>query len=979
MAKRSRGFPENFCNTPLITGLCIIEWYATQLGWKVNCMAQARPSFRLLGPVEVRVDDRPLDIGPARQRCVLTVLLVDANRSVSVDQLVERVWGESPLPARPSSAVRTYISLLRRALAIAGDATIVWRTDGYLISVDEQLVDLCAFRGLVDRARGATQDAPAAAFFEQALDLWRGEAFGRLDTPWLNSVRATLDMERQAAERELTDILLRNGRHSMLLPQLSDRAGRNPLDEYVAGQLMLALFRSERQADALLHYEQLRIRIAEELGTDPGRALQELYQRILADDAALAAPPAPQTAVRRAAPDPIAPDAAVPPPQQLPNGIAHFTGRARQLSTLTALAEGGDEAASTVAVIVGTAGVGKTALAVHWGRRAAASFPEGQLYVDLRGFDPTGTPARPAVVVRGFLDALGVSAAQIPEGLDARFALYRSLLVGRRMLVVLDNARDAEQVRALLPGAADCVVLVTSRNRLDSLVALEGARQITLEPFSPAEARGLLDRRLGPERVAAESEAVDELADLCARLPLALNIAAAHAAVYPRSALTELAEHLRERPGPLAALDAGDAAANVRAVFSWSYRALGPDAARMFRLLSLNPGPDIGAGTAASLAAADPEQALAALGELVAAHLLAEPVAGRYAFHDLLRGYAAELTRATDPEDERNAALYRLLDHYLHTAYAAAMLLYPGRDRIELDPVRPGTAPEQLADDQRAWDWLDAERPALLAAIDHAAQHGYDQHAHLLPWTLVTFLDRRGHWHDYVATQSIALAAAERLGDRPGQARVHRTLGRAHMRLGSYPEVHRHLRGALRLSQQLGDQVGEAYNHRIIAWAHEQQGRHREALSHVRQALELFRAADHRLGQAQTLNAVGWYHSLLGEHEAALVHCREALELHHEAGDEIDEAGVWDSLGHAHHHLGEHGEAVTCFGNALELFRKTGERYEQANTLTRLGETHRAAGDRAAARDAWLEALTILQGLEHPDVAQVEAKLSTLM
>ena len=948
-------------------------------------MAQARPSFRLLGPVEARVGDRPLDIGPARQRCVLTVLLVDANRSVSVDQLVERVWGESQLPARPSSAVRTYISLLRRALAVTGDATIRWQADGYLISLDERLVDLSAFRALVDRARGAAQDVAAAALFEQALDLWHGEAFGRLDTPWLNSVRATLDMERQAAERELTDILLRNGRHSALLPKLSDRAARHPLDEYVAGQLMLALFRSERQADALLHYEQLRVRIAQELGTDPGRALQELYQRILADDAALAAPPAPSQSTvvretnREGNQDSAASAVTLLQPQQLPNGIAHFTGRKRELDALTALADGGDETASTLAVIVGTAGVGKTALAVHWGRRTAASFPEGQLYVDLRGFDPTGTPARSAVVVRGFLDALGVSAAQIPEGLDAQFALYRSLLVGRRMLVVLDNARDAEQVRALLPGAVGCVALVTSRNRLDSLVALEGARLVTLEPFSPAEARGLLDRRLGPERVAAESDAVRELADLCARLPLALNIAAAHAAVHPTSALTSLAEHLRETPGPLAALDAGDAAANVRAVFSWSYRALGPAAARMFRLLSLNPGPDIGAGTAASLTGTDREQALAALGELVAAHLLAEPAAGRYAFHDLLRGYAAELTESTDSEDERNAALHRLLDHHLHTAYAAALLIYPGRDRIELPPARPGTRPEELADDAGAWEWLDAEHSALLAAIDDAAQRGFDHHAHLLPWTLVTFFDRRGHWHDYVVTQTVALAAARRLGDGPGQARVHRTLGRAYMRLGSHSDVHHHLGEALRLSEQLGDQVGAAYNHRVIAWVDDQQGRYREALGHVQQALELFQAAGHRVGLAQTLNAVGWYHSLLGEHEAALVHCREALDLHHESGDEAGEAGAWDSLGHAHHHLGEYAEAVTCFSTALDLFRKTGERYEQSNTLTRLGETYRAAGDRAAARDAWLEALTILQGLEHPDAEQVEAKLGTLM
>ena len=941
-------------------------------------MTQAKPGFRLLGPVEAWVGDRSLEIGHARQRSVLAVLLVQANHSVSVDQLVDRVWGEGRLPASPFNAVRTYISLLRGALAATEDATIVRRADGYLISVDERLVDLWAFRGLVDEARAAKEDGPAAALFEQALELWHGEAFGRLDLPWLNGVRATLDLERQAAERELTDIQLRNGRHAALVPALSDRAGRHPLDEHVAAQLMLALFRSGRQAEALLHYRRLRERIAAELGTDPGHALQELYQRILNDDPALAASPAPPSAADRGRQDGAAHTPDEVPPRQLPAGIAHFTGRARELDALTALAEGAGEGAGPLVMIAGTAGVGKTALAVHWGRLAAASFPQGQLYVDLRGFDPTGTPVRPAAAVRGFLEALGVPRARIPAGPDAQYALYRSLLAGRRMLIVLDNARNADQVRALLPGAAGCAVLVTGRNRLDSLVAREGARLLTLEPFSPAEAHGLLDRRLGPERVAAEPDAAEELARLCARLPLALNIAAARAAVHPAVPLTALIDHLRATPGPLAALDAGDAAANVRAVLSWSYRALGPSAARLFRLLSLHPGPDIGAGAAASLAAAGRGQALAALDELVEAHLLAEPAPGRYAFHDLLRVYAAELADATDTEAERRAALRRLFDHYLHTAYAAAILIYPARDRLDLDPACPGTTPEEPADDRQAWAWLDAERPALLAVIEHAARLGFDRHAHLLPWTLVTFLDRRGHWHDYIATQTTALAAVRRLDDGPGQARVHRTLGRAHMRLGSYSEVHRHLRAAVRLSRQFGDQVGEAYNHRIIAWAHDEQGRYREALSHMRRALKLFRAADHRVGLAQSLNGVGWYHSLLGEHEAALVPCQQALDLHHALGDDVSEAGAWDSLGHAHHHLGDHRQAVTCFQHALDLFRKTAERYEQANTLTRLGESHRAAGDHPAAREAWLEALAILQALEHPDAEQVGAKLGAL-
>jgi tetratricopeptide (TPR) repeat protein len=668
-------------------------------------------------------------------------------------------------------------------------------------------------------------------------------------------------------------------------------------------------------------------------------------------------------------------------PRQLPAAVPHFAGRSADLAVLAALARrcARSGSAAVIAAISGTAGVGKTALAVSWADRAAGRFPDGQLYVNLRGFDPAGPPMDPAEAVRGFLDALGVPAQQIPAGLDAQAGLYRSLLAGRRMLVVLDNARDSGQVRPLLPGAPGCLVLVTSRSQLTSLVAADGAQPVPLDLLTPAEARDLLARRLGRRRVAAEPQAVQEIITRCARLPLALAITAARAAAHPAFPLHTLAEELRDSQDRLDELtSACDPAADLHAVFSCSYRILTPAAAQLFRLLGLHPGPDVSAPAAASLAGLSPSRVRPLLAELASASLISEHLPGRYALHDLLCAYAAGQARLIDADGERGEALGRVLDHYLQTAYAADRLLDPTRDPITLAPPRPGVTPERLAGHGQALAWFTAEHPVLMAAVDTAASSGLDTCIVQLAWALWTFLDWQGHWHDQAAVQQAAVAAARRLADPRAEAGARFSLGRACIQPGRLDEARAHLRDALRLYGQTGDRAGQARIHISLAYACEREGRVAEALDHARQALDLYQADGNRRGEAVALNDVGWCHGLLGDHEQALTACERALRLFQELGNRAAEANAWDSLGYAHQHLGHSAQAIACYQHALDLVRERGDRYDQADFLTHLGDTHHAIGAQAAARDAWQQALAILDDLYHPDAAQVRAKLTVL-
>ncbi len=679
-------------------------------------------------------------------------------------------------------------------------------------------------------------------------------------------------------------------------------------------------------------------------------------------------------------------DSGVTVPRQLPTRVPHFAGRTKQLAQLDAVL---DEAASDRAVgatgvvisaIGGTAGVGKTALALHWAHQVASRFPDGQLYANLRGFDAgNGKPADPADVLRGFLGALGVHPDRLPTDAEGLAALFRSVVAGRRMLVLLDNAADVAQVRPLLPASPECLVIVTSRRELAALSAREGARLLQLDVLSEQEANELLVTRLGKERAAAEPWAVTQLATLCARLPLALSVVVARAAAAPTMPLSSLAAELTELGGRLDALDVGDPAANVRTVLSLSYRHLPAAAARMFRLLGLHPGPDISAAAAASLAGVTEPQARVALRDLTRASLLMEVVPGRFAFHDLLRAYAAE-----QPTAEAGVAntTRRMLDHYLHTAHAAHRVLYPGRELIDLNACAGGVVPETFGGKASALAWLETEYQVLLKVTEVAARLGYDAHAWRLPAVLWTFHNVCGHWHDGTRLHQFALAAARRNGDMPGEAQVLRGLGSFAMSLGAFDEAHEHLAEAQSLFKSLEDDLGLARTDVIFSQALEFQGRYAEALAVMSDALKLSESAPGdrhmMLVRASALNGSAWNSAQLGDLSEARAFCHQAIELCQALGYSPGEAGTWDTLGVVLQRLGEHGEAVPCFRRAISLDREMGNRYDLAMVLAHLGETYVAVGDLAGAREAWEESLLILRALHHPSAAKVRGWLAAL-
>jgi tetratricopeptide (TPR) repeat protein/transcriptional regulator with XRE-family HTH domain len=678
-----------------------------------------------------------------------------------------------------------------------------------------------------------------------------------------------------------------------------------------------------------------------------------------------------------------APRRAAVVPRQLPPAARHFTGREAELAALGGhLARAAVPAlALPILCVCGTAGVGKTALAVHWAHRAAGSFPHGQLYVDLRGFDPSGPPVTAAAAVRLLLDALDVPPSAVPASFDARVGLYRSLLAGRRVLLLLDNARDADQVRPLLPGSPGCLVIVTSRTPLSSLITTQGAHRLTLDVLPGADARRLLVSFLGPGRVAAELGAADEIAELCARLPLALSITAARAAANPSFRLADLAAELAQVSGRLDRLDTGEAAADVRSALSWSYQQLSEPASRLFRQLGLHPGPDVTPAAAASLAGIGVCDARRLLSELLRAQLITEHAPGRFQFHDLLRAYATELACLQETGAQRRAATCRMMDYFLRTGRRAAFLLSPARE-LPAVPEATGAdladAGEDLADAPAALAWLEAEHQVLLRVIAQADAAGYDTHAWQLPWIMTDFLDRRGHWQDWAATQETALGAARRLGDLAGQAHAHRYISRARFHLSCWDEALAHILAALRIRQQLGDLAGEAGLRLDVCRVLEQHARYRDALDCATAGLQLYRAAGHRAGEAHALNMTGWFHGLLGEYDQALAGCRQALSLSRELGLLTCEANTWDSLGYAHQHLGHYPQALSCYQRAIAVFSSLGHRYHHAVALVHLGDTQAARGAPQLAGKAWRQGLAILEDLGHADADQVRDQLGQL-
>ncbi|MEU6074697.1 BTAD domain-containing putative transcriptional regulator [Micromonospora sp. NPDC047074] len=917
--------------------------------------------FQVLGPFRVQLDRGEIPLAASREQRILAALLLDANRVVPVSRLVEAIWDEHP-PTSSVKVVRNCVSMLRRRLVTAGE--IVTESGGYLLRVPYDDLDLRVFADRAQQGRrlaAAGELADAVVHLREALALWRGPAFTGVTGRLIEAAAAQLDDQRRSVQEERLAHELTLGGGAELVDEIADLVAAEPLRERAHGQLMLALYRAGRRTEALQAYQRVRRLLVGELGIEPGQELAELHRAILEADPRLAPVTMPTAIPGPESARPVTPTPTRPVPAQLPASPPAFTGRTAELDELCGLLDAAARAGTAmVAVVSGTAGVGKTALAVHFARLVVDRFPDGQLHVDLRGFHPTGPPLDPGEAVRGFLAAFGVPAQQLPEGLAAQSAMLRTLLAERRVLLVLDNARDSEHVRPLLPGGPGCLTLITSRSRLSGLVATEGAHPVSLGPLPLGDAHRMLVRRLGAARLTAEPAAVTTIAARSAGLPLALAIVASRMVGHPHFPLRAIAEELELAHGSLEGFTGVDAETDVRSVFSWSYRALSGPAARLFRLLSMHPGPDLGAVAAASLAGVPPSRVRPLLAELAHAHMVTEHTPGRYAMHDLLRAYAVERTDIEDDGAERLAVTHRMFDHYLGGAHLADLRLHPHRDPIRLPAAVPGVTVAVVGDREAALAWFSQEHPVLLNLLRRAGSDGHDVHAWQLGWAMTTYLDRRGHWHDQAIVQQLALEAARRVRDRDGQARAHRNISIAHLRRGRHGEASDHLWHAVRLYRGLGDQVGQARTLLNLGTVAEHRGQPRLALRYAEQSLRLFRAAGHPSGQANALNNAGWYHLQLGDHELAPHHCQRALALHQEAGDRYWQAHTWDSLGCAHHHLGRYPEATECYRQALSLWREVGERYYESATLTHLGDTHLAEGERSAARGVWREALDIV-------------------
>jgi DNA-binding SARP family transcriptional activator/tetratricopeptide (TPR) repeat protein len=943
--------------------------------------------FRILGPVEVWAADRGFPVGEPRQQAVLAVLLVEAGRTVNVDALVDRVWGESP-PQQVRRSLQAHIARIRRVLEQAAAAEsgptraigqpLVRGAGGYRIDADPDQVDLLRFRAILERCRSTTLAAPAqAAALREALALWHGEPLAGIGGSWADRMRRTMRNEHNDAVVAWATAEIRIGNAAATIGPLTDLTDENPLVEAAAAALMRALYAAGRPSEALGQYERIRQHLRDELGLDPGPELNALHRAVLRHDLAAVTgraladpPPAPGQAPRQV-------------PAQLPADVATFTGRVRELDELDhILAEVDRSTAPVIAFLTGTAGVGKTALAVHWGHLVRQRFPDGQLYMDLRGYDPE-QPVPPADALAAFLTALAPGGPEIPLGVEERAARYRTEIAGRRMLVVLDNVATVDQVRPLLPGTSSCLVVVTSRDSLAGLVALHGARRVILDLLPAPDAITLLRRLIG-DRVDAEPAAAAALADRCVRLPLPLRLAAELAVSRPSAALSDLVAELHERQRALDLLSgSGDRRAAVRAVFSWSVQQLSPDAARAFVLLGAHPAPTFDAYALAALSGGDLPAVRRLLHALARAHLVHPVGPDRYGMHDLLRAYAANL--ATDPagrpfpiDVDVFAALDRVHDYYLGTAAIAMERLYPGESARRPSVPPPATPTPDLTDQLAARTWLDTELSSLEAVAAHGAAHGWPAHTVRLSAVLFRYLDGARetaglniHGHARFAAHAIGdrageagalnglggmhmmagrhAAAVEHLqlafdlyraeDDRLGQARALGNIGMVEERTGRYGDAARHLEAALTRVGQLGDPTIEAHLLTRLGAMEVRLGRADSAQDHLDRALSRHRQAGHRFGEAWALTGLGELEADAGRLDRAADLHRQALTLFNQLGHRNSEAWAMDGLGKVETMRGRYDRAADLHGQALTLFREQGDRAGEAWALNGLAET----------------------------------------
>ena len=934
--------------------------------------------FSLLGPLRVTDPTGVRAIGSPKQRTILAALLLQSDRLVSTEQLTHLVWnGRPPASARP--ALHNLVMRLRGSFAQSPDL-IHTQPTGYVLRLGAHGLDTLRFEELRTQGSRAAAEKDwerAAGVLADALGLWLGAPLEDVQCDDLHAAHVHfLEQARLDVTQDRIDADLHCGRHHAVITELQKVSAEHPSRERFTALLMLALYRAGRQADALAAYRDTRRRLGAELGIEPGSELRELQQRILAADPALAwtAVPAGPAATASA----TAPAGAAP--AQLPADTPDFTGREAAVARLTELMTGGSAPGTVViSTIAGMGGIGKSALAVHVANLWREQFPDGQIYVELRG---ATEPRDPAEVLAEVLRALGVPASALPAGTQARSALYRSTLAGRRLLLVLDDASDSAQVRPLLPGAAGCGVLVSSRSRLS---ALSGATRFDLDVLSEREAWALLSAVVGAQRVAAEPEAAALILQRCAGLPLAVRIAGARLAARPHWPLRTLADRLSSAR-LLDELTIEDAA--VRSSFQVSYEALltsadavEQDAARAFRLLGLWLGPDLGLVAAGELLGLAPARAEEALETLVDAHLLESPSPERYRFHDLLRAYAGELADDEEPPQERTLAVDRLVNWYLRTTAFAADQFNPDRTRPEDEGNGLSPCPSAIAfaDRPTAMAWCRAERANLVAAVRFAAVNGLKVAAWQLPAIAYHFYTQVGYWSDLEAADTIGLAAARDLGDTGAHVRMLIGLSTAHWMHERPAEADAAAREACELVTGISDDALDFTTASHYATTLHGLNRLEEAAAWYEKALAGTASAAKPGLRAATLNNLALVCQRLERYEQAVEYYQEALDLARSAGSGFLEAAVLDGLGVTRHEFGDPEAAVELLDQAITLRRRLGDQTRVAASLEHLGDVHSAENRGDQAHDVWQEALALLPDTESPAALTLREKMAKVV
>ncbi len=908
--------------------------------------------FRLLGPVELWSGGQQRELGAARVRCVLAILLLSPGTMVPAEALIDRLWGTQP-PPKARESLWAYVARLRASLrqALGDSARLVGRASGYVLDDDPETVDVHRFRRLRRQASAlaATGDYDhAAVLLREADGLWRGQALAGIDGDWVARMRDTLEEERRAAIRERVGCELELGRHADLVGELRHLLAAYPLDETFIAHQMTALYRSGRPGDALGLYRETRSRLAEGLGTEPGAMLSELHQRILRGD--------PQLAVRAADQDPVR----MPGPGT-PQQAVELVGRTDELGLLTG---GGDP--PLVSVIEGMPGVGKTALAVHAARIASGQYPDGTLYLNLQSHDPGRPPLDAPEALNRLLQMLGVPSAQIPDAIGERAALWRALLNRRRVVVILDDAARPDQVRPLMQTAGQCLILITTRQRL---VGLDGARVLTVDVLPVADAVTLF-RRVAGHSSAHEDDEVAAAVRLCGRLPLAIQLTACRLAQARPPRLGALIEELSE--SPVLASGADEASPGWISAFELSYRALEPGHQQFFRWLGLSPCADISPHAAAALGGCTLAEAEKALATLLDCHLLARVPGGQFRFHDLIRGYAAMHAAADDPRNEQRQAVGRLIDYYLHAADQADRVLHLFRRRRPAVVTHAPTAVPAVGTRDDAARWLDSEWRNILQAARHAASHNWKDKCADLIHALAGFMEVNAYWDEAIAAHTLALQAGRDLADPLRIAQASLALSEVSQQTGRYEAALPLAEDAAAIYRSLADRRGEAEALDQIGTAHQRAGRFREALAYFREAGIAYRDTTDGHGVANTLSHSAIACGSLGRYPEAMAHLWEALSLYRDAGDRRGEAKALNNLGKTQEYLGHHQDAFDSLHKSLEIFREIGGAQSEAILYQSIGNVHSYKGSCEEGLAACRRALSIYRSIgDLPNEADV--------